>query len=112
MKEYDGVEKETNTPDSANWKKKVWDKLTLKVVDDYLFSNDIQPKDDSEVKAAFEQHKKVLEELGYYGAPDTGTRTFGVGMIGPTLIIHGNDAQKSQYLPKITSGEHIWCQGY
>ena len=52
------------------------------------------------------------EEFGYHGAPDTGTRGFGVGMIGPTLIIHGNDEQKSNYLPKITSGEHIWCQGY
>ncbi len=52
------------------------------------------------------------EEFGYHGAPDTGTRGFGVGMIGPTLIIHGNEEQKRQYLPKITSGEHIWCQGY
>ena len=52
------------------------------------------------------------EEFGYHGAPDTGTRGFGVGMIGPTLIIHGNDEQKAEYLPKITSGEHIWCQGY
>jgi alkylation response protein AidB-like acyl-CoA dehydrogenase len=33
-------------------------------------------------------------------------------MIGPTLIIHGSEEQKKKYLPKITSGEHIWCQGY
>ena len=52
------------------------------------------------------------EEFGYRGVPDTGTRTFGVGMIGPTLIIHGTDAQKAKYLPKMTSGEDIWCQGY
>jgi alkylation response protein AidB-like acyl-CoA dehydrogenase len=52
------------------------------------------------------------EEFGYYGAPDTGTRGFGVGMIGPTIIVHGTDEQKRNYLPKITSGEHIWCQGY
>jgi alkylation response protein AidB-like acyl-CoA dehydrogenase len=52
------------------------------------------------------------EEFGYYGAPDTGTRGFGVGMIGPTLIIHGNDQQKAEHLPRITSGEAIWCQGY
>ena len=52
------------------------------------------------------------EEFGYYGAPDTGTRGFGVGMIGPTLIIHGNEEQKKRYLPRITSGEDIWCQGY
>jgi alkylation response protein AidB-like acyl-CoA dehydrogenase len=52
------------------------------------------------------------EEFGYWGAPDTGTRGFGVGMIGPTLIIHGNEEQKKRYLPRITSGEDIWCQGY
>jgi alkylation response protein AidB-like acyl-CoA dehydrogenase len=52
------------------------------------------------------------EEFGYYGAPDTGTRGFGVGMIGPTLIIHGSEEQKAEHLPRITSGEAIWCQGY
>ena len=46
------------------------------------------------------------------GAPDTGTRGFGVGMIGPTLIIHGTEEQKDKHLPRITSGEDIWCQGY
>jgi acyl-CoA dehydrogenase len=24
----------------------------------------------------------------------------------------GNDEQKAEYLPKILSGEHYWCQGY
>ena len=52
------------------------------------------------------------EEFGYFGAPDTGTRSFGVGMIGPTLIIHGNDDQRARYLPGITSGRDVWCQGY
>ena len=52
------------------------------------------------------------EEMGYYGAPDTGTRAFGVNMIGPTLMVHSTDEQKATYLPKITSCEHIWCQGY
>ena len=51
------------------------------------------------------------EELAYAGAPDGG-RVFNVGMIGPTLIVHGSEAQKKQHLPKITSGEVIWCQGY
>ena len=52
------------------------------------------------------------EELGYCQAPDTNTRTFGVGIIGPALIIHGTPEQKAQYLPRITSGEDIWCQAY
>ena len=51
------------------------------------------------------------EELSYAGAPDAG-RVFNVGMIGPTLIVHGTAAQKREHLPKITSGEVVWCQGY
>ncbi|MFN0096743.1 MAG: acyl-CoA dehydrogenase family protein [Dehalococcoidia bacterium] len=51
------------------------------------------------------------EELSYAGAPDAG-RVFSVGMIGPTLIVHGSDEQKREHLPRITSGEAIWCQGY
>jgi alkylation response protein AidB-like acyl-CoA dehydrogenase len=51
------------------------------------------------------------EELSYAGAPDAG-RVFSVGMIGPTLIVHGSEEQKKQHLPRITSGDVIWCQGY
>ena len=51
------------------------------------------------------------EELSYAGAPDAG-RVFNVGMIGPTLIVHGSEAQKKEHLPRITSGETVWCQGY
>jgi alkylation response protein AidB-like acyl-CoA dehydrogenase len=51
------------------------------------------------------------EELSYAGAPEAG-RVFSVGMIGPTLIVHGSDQQKREHLPRITSGEVVWCQGY
>lgn len=51
------------------------------------------------------------EELGYHRAP-MGGRIFGVGMIGPTLIVHGSEEQKAQHLPGITKGEVLWCQGY
>lgn len=51
------------------------------------------------------------EELAYAGAPDAG-RVFNVGMIGPTLIVHGSEEQKREHLPLITSGEVVWCQGY
>ena len=70
------------------------------------------PKQYGGLGASIYEQMVFSEEFGYYGAPDTGTRGFGVGMIGPTLIIHGNDEQKARYLPKITSGEHVWCQGY
>ena len=52
------------------------------------------------------------EEFGYHGVPDNGTRAFGVGMLGPTLIVHGSEQQKREHLPRITSAEAVWCQGY
>ncbi len=36
----------------------------------------------------------------------------GTSMIGPTLIIHGNDEQKKEHLGAILRGEVVWCQGY
>lgn len=36
----------------------------------------------------------------------------GIGMCGPAIIGYGTPEQKSHYLPKILSAEHIWCQGY
>jgi alkylation response protein AidB-like acyl-CoA dehydrogenase len=36
----------------------------------------------------------------------------GMTMIGPLLIRFGRPDQQQYFLPKIRSGEHIWCQGY
>jgi len=36
----------------------------------------------------------------------------GLSMLGPLLIAHGSEQQKSQYLPKILRSEETWCQGY
>jgi alkylation response protein AidB-like acyl-CoA dehydrogenase len=38
--------------------------------------------------------------------------TFGVGMLGPTLIEFGTDDQKQRFLPPIAEGDHLWCQGF
>ena len=34
----------------------------------------------------------------------------GHGMCGPTIMTHGRDEQKAQWLPKLLSGEEVWCQ--
>lgn len=47
------------------------------------------------------------ERAGIGRMPDQG-----VTMVGPTLIRFGNDAQRAKYLPKILSGDNVWCQGY
>ena len=36
----------------------------------------------------------------------------GLGMAAPTVFYHGQDALKQRLLPKLFSGEDIWCQGF
>ncbi len=36
----------------------------------------------------------------------------GLGMVAPTLLIHGSEEQKKRFLKPIFSAEEIWCQGY
>ena len=50
------------------------------------------------------------EELEMAGTPTLSP--FGLMMVGPLLIQFGNDAQRTRFLPKILSGEEVWCQGY
>ncbi len=52
----------------------------------------------------------LTEELELAGAP--GLSPFGLSMVGPLLIQFGTPAQKQRFLPKILSGEEVWCQGY
>ena len=49
----------------------------------------------------------VYETHGVGRTPDQG-----ITMVGPLLIQHGSSEQRDFYLPRILSGEHIWCQGY
>jgi Acyl-CoA dehydrogenases len=34
----------------------------------------------------------------------------GINLAGPTLLAHGTDAQKQQWLPRILDAQEIWCQ--
>ncbi|MEW6769697.1 MAG: acyl-CoA dehydrogenase [Pseudomonadota bacterium] len=49
------------------------------------------------------------QEEGFYGKLE-GVFLIGQGMCGPTVMAFGSDSDKAKYLPKIASGEHIWCQ--
>jgi alkylation response protein AidB-like acyl-CoA dehydrogenase len=39
-----------------------------------------------------------------------GTFAVGIGMVGPTLMAHGSEAQKERYLHPMLRGDEIWCQ--
>jgi alkylation response protein AidB-like acyl-CoA dehydrogenase len=59
-------------------------------------------------------HEQVFgEEAAGYVLPDfggAGAVTF--GPIGRSILHHGSEALKAEHLPKILSGEEIWCQFY
>jgi alkylation response protein AidB-like acyl-CoA dehydrogenase len=69
------------------------------------------PKEYGGLGATYIEQAIFGEELAYHRAPNGG-RIFGVGMIGPTLIVHGTEEQKRRHLPGIARGEVLWCQGY
>ena len=50
------------------------------------------------------------DEIAEAGAPPV--IPFGVTMCGPVVIRFGDDWQKQYFLPRILSGEHVWCQGF
>jgi len=59
------------------------------------------------------QQVRVLnEEVTRFGVFPPGVSFFGTAMLGPVLLEFANEAQKQEHLPKITSGEINWCQGY
>lgn len=53
-----------------------------------------------------------FEEVARARAPALNSTLIGLQHGGPTLIVHGSDAQKAFHLPRILSGESIWCQGF
>ena len=56
------------------------------------------------------QHQLLWNKLVQdFDAPED-TCIVGAAMAGPIILRSGNDAQRELYLPKILSGEHIWCQ--
>jgi alkylation response protein AidB-like acyl-CoA dehydrogenase len=51
------------------------------------------------------------EEYARTAAPGR-VNVMGEGLLGPTLIHYGSEAQQKRFLPPIRQGTELWCQGY
>ncbi len=54
----------------------------------------------------------LSEEMALRKAPRPGHLVIGLGMGGPTIINHGTEEQKKEFLPSIIRDRDIWCQGF
>ncbi len=55
----------------------------------------------------------LAEEFAKAGVPAGGPNdVFGIQMVGNTILQWGTDEQKAHFIPRILSGEDVWCQGY
>jgi alkylation response protein AidB-like acyl-CoA dehydrogenase len=58
-----------------------------------------------------QQARVLQQEIARLRLPPP-TAGMGLRMIGPTLLLHGNEAQKREHLPRIVRGQARWCQGF
>ncbi len=59
------------------------------------------------------EHVVLNEEFAKRGVPTSGPNDgFSIGMVGNTILAWGSEEQKAHYIPRILSGEDVWCQGY
>jgi alkylation response protein AidB-like acyl-CoA dehydrogenase len=68
------------------------------------------PKEYGGLGASHMQQLIYNEEMSYHGSPGGGG--MGVAWVGPAIMLYGTEEQKQRFLPKITSGEDIWCTLY
>jgi alkylation response protein AidB-like acyl-CoA dehydrogenase len=52
----------------------------------------------------------VRTVLRRFEAPDMYPFLVGLDLIGPTILVHSTPEQQARWLPRIRSGEDIWCQ--
>ena len=57
------------------------------------------------------QQAIVADELARVNAPPP-MNGLGISIVGPTIIVHGTEAQKQRYLKNILTAQELWCQLY
>jgi alkylation response protein AidB-like acyl-CoA dehydrogenase len=54
----------------------------------------------------------IFEEEYYRAGAPLRVNQNGIFLLGPTLMEFGTEEQKKRFLPKMATGEEVWCQGW
>jgi len=97
-----GLDGLTDTEAKTSWSRKIFDAG---------YAGLTWPAEYGGGGASYSHQAIALEEWARAEAPSH-LGVIGLGMAGPTIIVHGTEGQKQRYLANILSGEEIWCQGF
>ncbi len=97
-----GLEGLSDTEAKKAWSRKIYDAG---------YAGLTWPREYGGQGASYSHQAIMLEEWARAEAPGP-LGVIGLGMAGPTIIVHGTEEQKQRYLANILSGEEIWCQGF
>ena len=89
-------------PDSRGW---------LERAADRGFTAPTWPKKYGGAGLSREEAAVLQEEMRRLGCR-LPLKSLGVWLLGPVLLAHGTEEQKTQFLPPMARGEARWCQGY
>jgi len=109
----DAVPKLPPKPGPHDWAaRRAWDTTWQRMLHDAGYAGINWPAEFGGRGASPTEHLIFLEECERAGAPYVGVNFVGLLHAGPTLIAEGTAEQKARHLPKILSGEEVWCQGF
>jgi alkylation response protein AidB-like acyl-CoA dehydrogenase len=70
------------------------------------------PKEWGGAGAGLVEQSIYQDEVLRLGLPLYGANQLAIDRIGPTIALCGTEEQRRRFLPKMLTGEEIWCQGY
>jgi alkylation response protein AidB-like acyl-CoA dehydrogenase len=85
-------------------------KRWVELLDEHGWRCPAWPEEHGGLQLSFRKQVIYQEEL--QRARTARVIDLGEVQLGPTLMLYGSPEQKRHYLPRIRSGEDVWCQGY
>jgi alkylation response protein AidB-like acyl-CoA dehydrogenase len=99
------------TPDAARWQDRAAVREWTAALHAAGYAGLTWPREYGGGGAPVSHQAIFLEETARRGASEH-IGVIGLSMVGPTIIAYGSPAQKAWFLPRILSGEVVFCQAF